>query len=353
MGHELRELRENWDELGRTDPFWAILNDPDRAGARWDRKEFMATGNVEFDRWLDWFLTLGLRPRRRRALDFGCGAGRMSQAIARHFTEVVGVDVAPSMIELARELNDRPGVTFVHHDRPDLSPFPTRHFDLVYSILVLQHIRPEFTKRYLHEFGRVLAPGGVLAFQLPGARQTLPVEAFAARLELAEPLPAAIPVGARCNVRVRVTNTSSVPWALVGVFTVGNHWWRGDERLCWDDGRAWLPPLGPGETGEVAVAVTAPTTSGPVDLELDVVAEGIAWFGERGSSTLRVPAMVAGEGPVQALEPKPEALMEMHHVPPDDVDRILREAGLVVVGLRVANATPAGWTTGTWPGAPV
>ena len=39
---------------------------------------------------------------RRSALDFGCGIGRLSQALAEHFDQVYGVDISPKMIELAR-----------------------------------------------------------------------------------------------------------------------------------------------------------------------------------------------------------------------------------------------------------
>ncbi len=42
---------------------------------------------------------------KRRALDFGCGVGRLTQALARHFNIVDGVDIAPSMIELANQFN--------------------------------------------------------------------------------------------------------------------------------------------------------------------------------------------------------------------------------------------------------
>ncbi len=39
-----KRLRRNWDALGKTDPFWAILSVPDKKGNRWDLDEFLATG---------------------------------------------------------------------------------------------------------------------------------------------------------------------------------------------------------------------------------------------------------------------------------------------------------------------
>jgi ubiquinone/menaquinone biosynthesis C-methylase UbiE len=49
----------------------------------------------------------------------------------------------------------------------DLRRFADGHFDLVYSLITLQHIRPAYTKEYLREFMRLLTPGGLLIFQLP------------------------------------------------------------------------------------------------------------------------------------------------------------------------------------------
>ncbi len=337
---ELRELRETWDRLGRDDPFWAILTENDRRGGRWDPREFMATGREEFDTWLSWLGEFGLTPRDGRALDFGCGAGRMTQALARHFRSVDGVDIAPSMVALAEATNQSPSVRFFHHDQPDLSLFPDGCFDLVYSMLVLQHIRPEFTRRYLREFARVLAPGGILAFQLPGERQTLPNDAFSGHIEFDQPPPRTLSPGERVTIAVRVTNTSPVVWALGQVYAVGNHWRRGGQVLSWDDGRAWLPNLGPGESAAVDIEVAAPVQSGPATLQLDLVAEGIAWFSQRGCGTIEAPAVIEGRprrGSPDIASEAPAGRMEMHCIPSAEVVRLLSAGGFDGVRSRVSN----------------
>src|SRR5207245_3302199 len=54
------------------------------------------------------------------------------------------------------------------HDGRDLSSFDSCGFNLVLSLLVLQHITSADAKaRYVQEFVRVLRPGGLLALQLP------------------------------------------------------------------------------------------------------------------------------------------------------------------------------------------
>ena len=161
-------LGRNWDELGRTDPLWSVLSLPEKRGGRWDVDEFMATGRAEIDDVMAWIRKLGLPTGGGTALDFGCGVGRLTQALADHYSAVVGVDVAPSMLAKARELNAKGArCRYVLNTRADLSILDDTHFDFVYSNITLQHIPPRFTRRYLAEMARVLRPGGVLVFQLP------------------------------------------------------------------------------------------------------------------------------------------------------------------------------------------
>ncbi len=195
---DIRALQRNWDALGRADPLWAIRFDPSKKGNRWDVEEFFRTGEHEVAALMASLERLGfarftgglplgrsglpdavvgaslLSPpdppptQRGHALDFGCGVGRLTQALAAHFGEVEGVDIAPSMIELANRYN-RYGPRCRYHlnERDDLSSFGAASFDLVYSTLVLQHIEGRYVRRYLGEFLRVLRPGGVAVFDLP------------------------------------------------------------------------------------------------------------------------------------------------------------------------------------------
>ena len=160
-------VRRDWTRLGAEDPLWAVMLLPGKRGGGWDVDEFLATGRADVDHSVGWLERLGLPTRFSRVLDFGCGVGRLSQALARHADEVVGVDIAPTMLDTARALDSSGGVCrFVLNAAPDLRQFPDGHVDLVYCVLVLQHQpRPEID-RYLAEFMRVLRPGGVAVLQL-------------------------------------------------------------------------------------------------------------------------------------------------------------------------------------------
>jgi SAM-dependent methyltransferase len=175
---DLKSLQRHWDELGRSDPLWAVLTREDARGNRWDTDEFFAHGRREIDALMADLERLR-RPRERlRALDFGCGAGRLSQALAGHFAQVDGVDIAPAMIEAASRYNRQGDRCRFHaNGRPDLALFPDRTFDLVYSGLTLQHMEPEYARGYVTEFMRVLKPDGLAVFQVPSERRLDPAAA--------------------------------------------------------------------------------------------------------------------------------------------------------------------------------
>src|SRR2546423_3765771 len=98
---KLEALQRRWNAAGKGDPFWAVLSDPRKKGNRWQVEEFFRTGSDEIQSLIADVEALGLTMQRRRALDFGCGPGRLSQALASYFDQVDGVDISPSMIELA------------------------------------------------------------------------------------------------------------------------------------------------------------------------------------------------------------------------------------------------------------
>jgi SAM-dependent methyltransferase len=164
----LNTVQRYWDQQANTDPMWAILTDPAKAGGRWDTDEFFATGTREVGVFMQQAAAWGKPVAHRTALDFGCGIGRLSQALAEHFDRVYGVDISPKMIELAREHN-RQGARceYVCNAAGDLSRFADGSIDMIYSWITLQHVRPRYARRYMQEFLRVLAPGGLLLFQYP------------------------------------------------------------------------------------------------------------------------------------------------------------------------------------------
>lgn len=165
----LERHREDWDRLAEVDAMWAVLTAPGRKGGRWDVEEFFATGEAEIAHVLSIAGGLGWPAGRERALDFGCGVGRLTRALANRFRAAIGVDISAGMVEHARRLNDDvSSCEFRVNAASDLAQFETASYDLVYSSIVLQHLPSRADiERYVAEFLRVVRPDGLVAFGIP------------------------------------------------------------------------------------------------------------------------------------------------------------------------------------------
>jgi SAM-dependent methyltransferase len=164
---ELERLRATWHALGKEDPLWAILSRPDKRGGRWNTDEFFAAGEAEIAA-IDARCAPLARPRAANlALDFGCGVGRLTRALASRYAEVVGVDISPSMLEQARTLNAHlPNVRFVENAQSQLEFLADASVDFIYSTITLHHMPPSLQRAYISEFLRVLTAEGVAVFQI-------------------------------------------------------------------------------------------------------------------------------------------------------------------------------------------
>src|SRR4051794_16148664 len=91
---------EVWDELGSSDPLWAIASLPEKRGNRWDIAEFLKTGKEDLNRYREVLGRMaGVPDRFKHVLDFGCGVGRLSLVWANCADKVTGVDVSGPMID--------------------------------------------------------------------------------------------------------------------------------------------------------------------------------------------------------------------------------------------------------------
>jgi SAM-dependent methyltransferase len=114
--------------------------------------------------------------RSRRALEIGCGPGRLMKPMAPCFGEIHGVDVSDEMIRIGREkLRGVPHAHLHATNGASLGMFADESFDMVYSYAVFQHIpSKEVVLEYLRETHRVLKCGGVFRGQLNGLPETFP-----------------------------------------------------------------------------------------------------------------------------------------------------------------------------------
>ncbi|HEV2826618.1 MAG TPA: glycosyltransferase family 39 protein [Pyrinomonadaceae bacterium] len=129
--------------------------------------------------------------------------------------------------------------------------------------------------------------------------EPLPDGTLRASLKLISPV-SVLPAGGKADFIVLVKNESNIVWPARersgGSFQVsaGNHWLdHNGNMLINDDGRAaLLQDLRPAQEVQLKLTVNAPKKPGSYLLEVDMLQEGVAWFGIRGSPTVRFPVKV-------------------------------------------------------------
>jgi SAM-dependent methyltransferase len=164
----MNEMRQRWDLRARTDAFGYI----ETAREVRDVEGFFALGEV-FARALADPVLDGIP--RGRALDLGCGLGRITRALAKRFEEVVAIDVSTEMVRRAEELHpadELPNVRFLVTDGLHV-PLEAESVDFVFSYEVFQHLPTrDVIRGNLAEVARVLHPDGLAVIHVhrpPGA----------------------------------------------------------------------------------------------------------------------------------------------------------------------------------------
>ena len=170
-GSVTERMRADWDARARAEGPYFIATSRDQ----WTDESFFASGEATVREYIlnDMVNICGGRdPRGMRVLEIGCGAGRVTRALAGVFGEVHGVDISPEMIRLAREkLGGIPEIQFHVNNGADLSVLPDVPFHFAFSFIVFQHIPDKaIVESYVRDVHRVLAPGTLFKFQLEGGR---------------------------------------------------------------------------------------------------------------------------------------------------------------------------------------
>lgn len=100
---------------------------------------------------------LGRNVPLTNALDFGCGAGRLTLPIARRAQAVTAYDIAPTMLAHARHNAEQAGL----HNITYSSTLPETQFSFICSMLVFQYIPRHTGYGLIRTLTRLLAPGGI------------------------------------------------------------------------------------------------------------------------------------------------------------------------------------------------
>jgi len=169
LDQQLEKMRTDWDQRARENARHYV----NTANTEWTDDEFFASGErtVAEEILTDMGnICQGKAPADMRVLEIGCGAGRVTRALAKLFGEVHAVDVSGEMVRQAAEaLRGYPKAFVYQNNGKDLSTVPDREFDFAFSSIVFQHIPSrEIIENYVREVGRLLRPGALFKFQVQG-----------------------------------------------------------------------------------------------------------------------------------------------------------------------------------------
>lgn len=186
ISRQLSRMRREWNRRALENARHYVAT-----GQReWSDEDFFAAGEQELKDHV--FNDLGnicqgRDPRTMRVLEIGCGAGRVTRALARFFGEVYAVDISRHMVRQARQaVAPFPNAHIFRNNGKDLSAVRRRwwhrfgiggklEIDFAFSCLVFQHIPSRAViESYLSEVNRLLRPGGLFKFQVQGCAGTEP-----------------------------------------------------------------------------------------------------------------------------------------------------------------------------------
>jgi SAM-dependent methyltransferase len=155
-----------WQQYGSTDPYFGVVSEERFRRGRLDdraREEFLRSGLEHVEsvrRTIVEHVDPEFHPNR--ALDFGCGVGRLAIGLARISREVVGVDISRAMLDEARRnCRERGVANAAFRLCDDRLTTLARPFDLIHSYIVFQHIPRRRGLRILRRLLELLRPNGV------------------------------------------------------------------------------------------------------------------------------------------------------------------------------------------------
>ena len=165
----LLKMRSEWDARARENARYYV----NTAQEDWTDDEFFQSGERTVAEEILTDMTnicQGRDPQAMRVLEIGCGAGRVTRALAGLFGEVHAVDISAEMVAQATAALARfPHAHVYQNSGSDLEVIPASNFDFAFSTIVFQHIPSrEVIENYVSEVSRLLRPGALFKFQVQG-----------------------------------------------------------------------------------------------------------------------------------------------------------------------------------------
>jgi len=173
MSDLFRHIHSVWSELGKSRPHWSVLSvdEFDKESLETsDIDSFYKTGGYATDVLFETLKRNDIETSSLQScLEIGCGLGRVTGHLAKRFDRVSACDISQPHLEAARhESGSNRQDNIEYWQLESVEEIGSRgSFDLIYSIIVLQHNPPPVILEMIRLMCESLTPGGVAFFQVP------------------------------------------------------------------------------------------------------------------------------------------------------------------------------------------
>ena len=139
--------KQIWEDYGENDAYFAVATFDDFRRGNLDdaaKERFFESGRSHVERiWSEFEGGFNVKLAPKRALDYGCGVGRVLIALAKRCDRVVGVDISSSMLaETAKNCAERSVSNVELSTTDEFIGASSAKYDFVHSFIVLQHVEP-------------------------------------------------------------------------------------------------------------------------------------------------------------------------------------------------------------------
>lgn len=172
LSYMASNIAREWRNFGQTEPHWSVLTGEQFRAENIENNidDLYVSGDQEVSYIMSAVKRSGAwKNDGVRALDFGCGVGRLTLALAPHVSHITGIDISPAHLQHAVSRAEEMGVTNV-----SFQPIETIYeiellsgFDLIISLIVLQHNPPPVMVELLRMLLSRLNEGGTAVLQMP------------------------------------------------------------------------------------------------------------------------------------------------------------------------------------------
>jgi SAM-dependent methyltransferase len=167
----LNYVKATWTALGEEEPHWSVLSIDEFKSPNIDgnRKQFYASGINDANKIQAIIARHGFTLKDfPRAVEYGCGVGRVTPYLASMFEEVLALDISQSHLALATTEAQNAGAENIQFSIVEAPHFGMESgFNLWFSRIVLQHNPPPVIADILRRMFASLTVGGIAIFQVP------------------------------------------------------------------------------------------------------------------------------------------------------------------------------------------